>query len=244
MQPPNWRHVYQVLRGEIESGTTPDGTLLPAQHELAGRFGIGRHTLRRALAALRQDGLLAGGQGGRARVIADRIHLPVSLRTRFSASTENLGLPGNARLISRRQRVPPLEVARLLGLSRLVAVPVAVILRHVGELPVSLSSHFFAPDRVARLPDIPQLQPSITRTLAELGITDYLRRQTLVTARFPSESEAINLRIRRGEPILSVIGQNVMPDGAPLEISVSVFRTDNVDLRFVFPDPLALQPAR
>lgn len=234
MQPPNWRHVHQVLRGDILSGAMPDGTLLPPQHELAMRFGVGRHTLRRALTALRQEGHIAGGQGGRARVVVERIHLPVSLRTRFSISTESLGLPAHARLISRRHRVPSAEVARLLGLTRLVAVPVAVILRHVGELPVSLSSHFFAPGLVRTLPDIPEDHPSITRTLAELGITDYLRRQTLVTARLPSENEAINLQVRRGEPILSVIGQNVMMDGAPLEVSVSAFRTDNLDLRFVF----------
>jgi GntR family transcriptional regulator, phosphonate transport system regulatory protein len=236
MQPLNWHQVHHLLRADIESGAFPDGTLLPPQHELAARFGVGRHTLRRALAALRNEGHIAGGQGGRARVVLERIHLPVSLRTRFSVSTEHLGLPASARLISRRQRVPSAEVARMLGLSRLTAVPVAVILRKVGDLPVSLSSHYFAPALVKRLSDIPETRPSITRTLSELGITDYLRRQTLVTARFPTESEAINLEVRRHEPVLSVIGQNVMMDGAPLEVSVSVFRSDKVDLRFVFQD--------
>lgn len=236
MQQPNWRHIYQLLRDDIQSGTLEDSTLLPPQHELASRFGVGRHTLRRALAALRQDGVIAGGQGGRARVVTERIHLPVSLRTRFSMSTESLGLPSGARLISRRHRVPSADVARMLGLTRQTAVPVAVILRHVGDLPVSLSSHYFAPALVKALPEIPETSPSITQTLADLGITDYLRRQTLVSARLPAESEAVHLQVRRGDPVLSLIGQNVMTDGAPLEVSVSTFRTDRLDLRFVFQD--------
>lgn len=236
MQQADWRKVYLELRSDIQAGVLVNGTLLPAQHDLAERFGVGRHTLRRALVALRQEGLVAGGQGGRTRVVAQRLHLPVSLRTRFSVSTESLGLPAGARLISRRKRVPSPEVARMLGLTHLIAVPVVVILRNVGDLPVSLSSHFFSPALVKSLPSIPDDRPSITRTLAALEITDYVRRQTLVTARFPLESEAVHLQVRRREPVLAVVGQNVMIDGTPLEVSVSVFRTDNLDLRFVFED--------
>ena len=45
------------LRAELARIADPDGRL-PAERELAARFGVGRTRLRRALAALELDGLL------------------------------------------------------------------------------------------------------------------------------------------------------------------------------------------
>lgn len=231
----DWRVAHRVLADEIRSNIYLEGEHLPAQSELVARFGIRRHQLRRALQALRQEGLIEGGQGARPRVLGSRIELPVSLRTRFSASVESMGLPPNARLVSsRRRRLPPPRIARLLGLSRLVPVPVAIILRSVGERPVSLSSHHFSPEIVSQLPSIPEANPSVTQILRLLGILDYVRHRSLVGARLPSDSEANHLHIRRSEPVLTVIGQNLTPSGEPLEISESVFRADNLDLMFSF----------
>ncbi|MFD1329889.1 hypothetical protein [Mycoplana ramosa] len=42
--------------------------------------------------------------------------------------------------------------------------------------------------------------------------------------------------------MLTVIGQNMTPDGEPLEISESVFRAADLDLLFSFPVALPLDP--
>ena len=229
-----WRRIHHALGDAIHRGEFADGSCLPSQAELMARFAASRHALRRALQALRQDGMIAGGQGARSRVIGLRLQLPVSTRTRFSAAVEGLGLTGEAALLSARRRIPAPRIAGLLGLSRLVPVPVAVIVRSIGGRPVSISNHHFSPSIVSRLPPIPAGNPSITQVFRSLGILDFVRHDSFVSARLPGETEAMQLAIRRSEPVLTVIGQNLTPEGAPLEVSDSVFRVDNLDLLFSF----------
>ena len=51
------------LRSEIATGRLGAGVRLPSEHELAGRFGVSRGTVRQALASLRQHGLIEAVPG-------------------------------------------------------------------------------------------------------------------------------------------------------------------------------------
>lgn len=53
--------VSQRLRDAIVSGQVSAGTELPSEQELAGRFGVGRSTIREAVRILQAQGLLSGG---------------------------------------------------------------------------------------------------------------------------------------------------------------------------------------
>jgi GntR family transcriptional regulator len=58
---------YQViaesLRARIEDGTYPAGRLLPSESDLSGEFDASRVTVRKALDALREEGLVDSRQG-------------------------------------------------------------------------------------------------------------------------------------------------------------------------------------
>ena len=55
-----WGVIAEALRSEIAGGARPPGDRLPTEGQLAARFGVNRHTVRRALAAL--VALMACGQ--------------------------------------------------------------------------------------------------------------------------------------------------------------------------------------
>ena len=55
---PLHRRIAADLAAEIERGDHPPGARLPAEPELAARFGVSRGTVRQALASLRERGLL------------------------------------------------------------------------------------------------------------------------------------------------------------------------------------------
>lgn len=231
----DWRGVHAALARAIRAGDPPAGAEMPSQQALMARFGVSRHMVRRALALLRQEGLIDGGQGVAPRVSGDRVTLSVTSRTRFSASVSRLGLTGQAELLTQRRRVPPQRIATLLRLARLEPVQVVEILRRVEGRPASLTLHYFAPGPVPRLPPLPVATAGVTAALKAIGIDDYLRQETLVSARMPTPHEAFCLEMPRRLPVLSVFGQNTLPDGAPLEVSESVFRSDTVALAFRFP---------
>lgn len=60
---PLYRQVVQTLKQEIVSGVYPVDSQLPTEGELRARFDVSRHTIREALRALRDAGLVASRQG-------------------------------------------------------------------------------------------------------------------------------------------------------------------------------------
>jgi LacI family transcriptional regulator len=60
---PAHRRIYALLEERIASGAWPVGTRLPAEPEIAAQLGVSRGTLRRALARLRERGLVDGAPG-------------------------------------------------------------------------------------------------------------------------------------------------------------------------------------
>lgn len=64
-----WQGIYRALREEIVDETYSFQTFLPSESTLVARFGCSHNTLRKALAALADEGLLQPIQGKGVRVI-------------------------------------------------------------------------------------------------------------------------------------------------------------------------------
>ena len=65
-----FEHAVEQLARAIRLGAFADGELIPPERDLAERLGVSRNTLRDAIAALRESGLVATrrGRGGGTRV--------------------------------------------------------------------------------------------------------------------------------------------------------------------------------
>jgi DNA-binding GntR family transcriptional regulator len=68
-----YHQVADRLRDEIELGAYQRGAVLPSEGELMKIYGVSRTSVRRALAVLRQEGLIVSARGTSTRV---REHLP------------------------------------------------------------------------------------------------------------------------------------------------------------------------
>ncbi|MEV2241911.1 GntR family transcriptional regulator [Micromonospora sp. NPDC049891] len=60
---PRYRAIADELRERIESGAIPPGALLPTENTLTTEFRVARGTIRQAIAALREAGLVATEHG-------------------------------------------------------------------------------------------------------------------------------------------------------------------------------------
>ena len=69
---PRYAELGDLLRGGIERGDYPVGSLLPTELELCERHEVSRHTARAALAQLMSAGLVSRRPGAGTRVIAQR----------------------------------------------------------------------------------------------------------------------------------------------------------------------------
>ena len=69
---PLYREIVEVLAGEIAGGRFALGERLPTEAALCRRFGASRHTVRAALKACQDAGLIRRRQGSGSVVVADR----------------------------------------------------------------------------------------------------------------------------------------------------------------------------
>ncbi|MFF5178516.1 GntR family transcriptional regulator [Micromonospora sp. NPDC000316] len=60
---PRYRAIAEELKERIESGVIPPGALLPTESALTAEFRAARGTVRQAIAALREAGLVATEHG-------------------------------------------------------------------------------------------------------------------------------------------------------------------------------------
>src|SRR5262249_50901136 len=70
---PVWRKIEDIVVAEMARGVSPAESQLPSEKQLAARFDVNRHTVRQAVAAVAQRGLLLVEQGRGSFVVRDAI---------------------------------------------------------------------------------------------------------------------------------------------------------------------------
>lgn len=240
-----WRQIEQTLAGEIRAGLWNEGTRLPTEAELAARFRVNRHTLRRAIGGLADRGLVRVEQGRGIFVRENVLEYLVGRRTRFTENVRRVNRSPGGRATTLERMKAGRDVAEAL---KLRAGAQVVHLGTVGEVdsrPVSCGSHWFPARLFARFEEVYRAagSGSITRVMEAHGYGDYERAVTKVTARMPDATEAELLHQPRTRPILYVESINVASDGTPVQVSHVRYAADRFQLVFETPNAAAAGPA-
>lgn len=225
-----WRQIGKMIEGEIGSGAYGPGERLAPEIDLAARFAVNRHTVRRAVADLAARGILRVEQGRGTFVQENVIDYALGHRTRFSENVVRSHGAPSGRLIRTATLPAPESIASALQ----VAVGIGVtLIERVGEAdgrPINIGSHYFPAERFADIVTAYRDGGSITRALAACGVPDYTRKTTRVTARMPTVEDARLLQQPAGRPILQTEAINVDPRGVPVEYGIGRFASDRVQL--------------
>lgn len=102
-----WKQIADTLSTEIRDRAFTSSGRLPSENELATRFGVNRHTLRQAIAALQADGLVRIEPGRGTFVQHELLDYVLSRRTRFSENLQRQGLMPGKQLLTRARWSPP-----------------------------------------------------------------------------------------------------------------------------------------
>ena len=227
-----WRQISETVAGEIAAGVWPAGGRLPTEAALAQRFGVNRHTLRRAMAELAERGLVRVEQGRGTFVAEDVVEYAVGDRPRFAETLNSQRRAPGGRLL-RALRLPADErVCEGLKVRKGASV---VLIERLGDAdgrPISISSHYFPAARFPGLISWYEQEKSITRALAHCGLDDYLRLTTRVRARRATAEEARMLQLPANTPVLETEAINVDPDGKRIEFGISRFASNRIELLF------------
>lgn len=225
---PVWSQIAGQLAGRIRSGELKPGQKLPTEADLARLAGVNRHTVRQALAALSEEGLVRAEQG-RGSFVREHVRdYAVGPRTRFSESLSGPEAERSRRLLSAEKTPADAAAAEALGLRRGARLWRIRTLTLVDGRPFSLTTHVF---HAARLPEIADhfvSTLSISKALALSGVGDYRRAVTRIQAVLPGGAEAELLEMPANRPLLRTESVNVDADGRPVEYGVALFAADRV----------------
>lgn len=225
-----WRQISQALREDIGAGAYAPGERLPTEADLVRRFAVNRHTVRRAISDLQEDGLVRVEQGRGTFVHEDVIDYRLGRRTRFTETiSAQRRTPGGALIRGFEMPADP-SVAEALELNTGERV---VVIERLGEAdgrPMSIGTHYFPQSRFPTIVEEYERTGSVTAALAAFGVEDYVRASTRVRARRATADEARQLQQPANAPILQTEAINRDADGSPIEYGVSRFASERVQL--------------
>ncbi|MGH3832254.1 MAG: GntR family transcriptional regulator [Pseudonocardiaceae bacterium] len=243
------RRIADAVRALITAGELAPGDKLPSERELARRFGTARNTAREAIRVLTEEALVTARHGSGVFVrekqrmfrwcserYSRRTYRDTGL-TPFRLEMARQGKTPRVEVISIEQVTPPFDVAE-----RLKASPEepSVLRRrniyYADDEPLQVVTTYIRwADAEGTLLSQPETGPGgIYGRLEERGHT-MTTGQDEITARMASHTEARELDLPPGVPVLDVLHTSLDQDDEPFEVTRFVHRADRAGLVYNFP---------
>lgn len=226
-----WRQIADEIRQSIAGGEYATRETLPGEMALAERFGVNRHTVRSAIAALVREGVLRAERGrGTFVEKRDRLRFRLGPRTRFSEALAGQSSSGEGRLLRSGTEDADPVTAGALGIAdgeKLVRVEMLYL---VDRMPISVATNLFPAERFRDIADHARRTKSITSALAACGVGDYSRKWTTITAHHADAGDREMLSLSPGAIVLHGAALNVDAAGTPIQYARTRFAADRVEL--------------
>jgi GntR family phosphonate transport system transcriptional regulator len=229
----NWKSIRDRISAEISAGVLQPGAQLPTESQLCQAFQAGRHSVRRAVAALSVEGKLRVEQGrGTFVQAAPLISYHIGRRTRFRQNLLEQGISPAGEQLADAVVPASARVSAALGLAE--GSPVHRLLRRglADGVPINIGLSYHC---AMRFPDLAAQRMdgvSVTDIYRSHGITDYFRKRTIVFARRPDGEEAGLLMQHPDQPVMVLQKTDVDAAGQPIGYSEAVWAADRVQFSF------------
>ena len=227
-----WRQIEDALSADILAGHLQDR--LPNEGALAERFCVNRHTVRQAVKALVERGMVEVQHGRGTFVREDVIDYQVGRRSRLAHSVASARRVGVSRVLGWHAGPASAELRQLLDLPDPPDPPDPSGPPHAAELlcidsldvvdgkVIGVCTQYFPLPRFAGLGELYARTGVTHLALAQYGVLNFQRRMSRITASLPAKDVAQQLGQPATLPILTV--ETVYVDAAGLAIEYGISR--------------------
>lgn len=225
---PRYQQLYRHLKEAITSELIEPDTLFPPERDMAVHANVSRVTIRNAIAALANDGLIEQRQGSGTfvRFVENpRLQQSLSSLVSFTETMELRGYDSSSRVVSAGLFTPtPAETAAL-GLTGASSVARIKRLRIAdpGALAIEISA---IPADI--LPDPTVVGQSLYAVLRKTSNAP-VRAIQRISAINLSEADATLLEVPTGTAFLNINRTGYLANGRPVEFTNGVYRSDIYD---------------
>lgn len=226
---PLYHQIYLDLLQMIQRGLIQPGDLLPPEMDICQAYGVGRQTVRQAIAHLVDEDMLERFAGRGTFVREQPRHTQFFLDRSFSRQMRELGRVPHSRLL--RVQTGAIEAGNIPALQAWIGTPCLIIerLRLGDNEPIC---HQTSTVLLGRCPGIEQ-QDFATQSLYEALSTCYQltvnRIDHVVRAVSADDYCAGLLEVPAGSPLLFVGTTAFTDDGNLIEHSSSYYRADRYE---------------
>lgn len=225
-----WKSIAETLRVEIVSGHYGPGDKLPTEAQMSVRFGVNRHTIRRALSDMASEGIVHARRGAGVFVAVRPTEYPIGRRVRFHQNVAASGRTASRRVNLLETRNADMAEAEALCLPEGAPIHVVEGVSLADGAPIAMFRSVFPASRLDGFLEKMRESNSVTMALMACGVRDYTRAQTRITAKLVKPVQALNLHLAEGAPILRSVAINVDDQGYPIEFGTTWFSGDHVTL--------------
>jgi GntR family transcriptional regulator len=221
---PLYQQLHRALRQAIASRRLAPDEALPPERDMAQDLGVSRITVRKALDALADEGLVTRRQGA-GTFVAARVEKSFSKLSSFTEDMLSRGrLPRSAWLRRTDGAVTP-EESMILGLSPATPVYRFSRIRFADDSPMALE---YSTVPGFCLPTKEAVETSLYEALDKHGYRPVRALQRLRAVLFTSE-QADLLAVAEGAPGLLIERRGFLRDGRAVEFTQSYYRGDAYD---------------
>ena len=230
MTTPIWQQIFETLTQEVSAGAFAPGDKLPTEANLSRRFGVNRHTVRRALAEMQSDGLVHARRGAGVFVTGRPMTYRLGKHTRFSQNLKDAGRSGDRQII-RLETLPATKIdAEHLEIRKGDPIHTLEAIGMIDSAPTFLNHSIFPAAPLPAFVDTMQETRSITKALTASGIETYRRDWTILSAERATGSVARHLQITDGAPVMLTRSLNRTGDGMAIEYARTTLCADRIEL--------------
>ncbi|QRM32362.1 phosphonate metabolism transcriptional regulator PhnF [Microvirga sp. VF16] len=225
-----WQIVANVIEKDIKAGRYKPGDRLPTEFELAALFNVHRNTVRRAMTVLRERELLRIEQGRGTFVKERLVRHHLGPKTRLSAALRDIERVGERRFIGTQRVRVTKDLARDLRVARNRFARRVDTLTVVDNIVVAAASSYFPLPRFEGIEKLIAETGSFSESWKQLGVPDYHRCESRISAIALSKADAELLAMPRSHPAIFITNINVDGDGVPIGVSHTRIAPQHMEL--------------
>lgn len=230
MEEPMYIRIHNQIKRDIETHVYKVGDRIPAERQLAVKFGVSRMTLRQAIKTLEEEGILERRLGSGTYVANQKVQEKMSGIMSFTEITKANGQKPSSKLILYQIGKPSLSEKEKLKLKSDADVLRMERIRYADDVPIC-HEIVTIPYSLVKNNSKEEISFHLYETLENNGyqigkVTEH------ISASISNENEARLLKVKKGIALITRRQVTELSDGQPFEYTRASYVAERFEFTF------------
>ena len=230
MEEPMYIKIHNQIKRDVENHVYKVGDRIPAERQLAVKFGVSRMTLRQAIKTLEEEGILERRLGSGTYVASQKVQEKMSGIMSFTEITQANGQIPSSKLISYQIGKPSLSEKERLNLNPDSEVLRMERIRFADETPICyevVTIPYHLVENLSKDNISTHLYETLNKNGYRIGrVTEH------ISAAVANENDARLLNAKKGEALITRRQVTELSNGQPFEYTRARYVAERFEFTF------------